>query len=634
MQNLSFNGSYSGIGDIVVIVLCLTLFIVIGKSFIKNQYSFVLFKLTTVLLILCSFSNIMIHANFDLASAVGRIAICTFKDIRCITSSLILISFILYVEGLVKKGISARLNNFLSKSFLAFVAISMLTSLLRISSSVDGVNVLCDYVDRSMYILPYIMYTSVIAYMFAKYRNSMPKQVYFCLLQIFVLAYSIMILQSLWGTSSLMTTTFLLPLLSVLFLVHSNPYDIETGALDSDSFFILLDSCIEKKMSDIVLLSINITDLSEKMEDKNISSKLFRFYDNYISNGSLFRLSESRLVLMFEKSKNENYSSALTAMCSFISDLQLEFGIDYKIVEFESLSDVLNSKGYLSLIEFVEGIQKNNTAYYVTEDDIKRFNIEQCIETELREIVNAGNLDDDRVVVVCQPIFDVKTGQFRTAEALMRFNSHSLGMVYPDVFIPVAERINCIHFLSLIIFNKVCKIIKQLDEEGYVLDRISVNFSIIELQSSKFCNDIISIVKMNNIEFSKVAIELTESMNDSDYEYMRARISSLRNLGICFYLDDFGTGYSNFDRILKLPVDIIKFDRSLLLLSSQDTSYKSLIENFVSIFKTLNFSVLFEGVEDDEAENYCKYAQADYLQGYKYSKPIPIDNLRSFLSHK
>ena len=129
-----------------------------------------------------------------------------------------------------------------------------------------------------------------------------------------------------------------------------------------------------------------------------------------------------------------------------------------------------------------------------------------------------------------------------------------------------------------------------------------------------------------------IAIELTESQNEEEFELVKSRIEELKEYGIKFYLDDFGTGYSNFDRIMELPFDIIKFDRSLVIESAKDESSAYMVDTFAGMFKTLKYRVLFEGVEDETDENRCINMHAEFLQGYKYSKPIEMVKLGEFLS--
>jgi EAL domain-containing protein (putative c-di-GMP-specific phosphodiesterase class I) len=113
---------------------------------------------------------------------------------------------------------------------------------------------------------------------------------------------------------------------------------------------------------------------------------------------------------------------------------------------------------------------------------------------------------------------------------------------------------------------------------------------------------------------------------------MKNMINELKDKGIKFYLDDFGTGYSNMERIMELPFDIIKFDRSLVIASDSDIRAKKMVGSLASMFSNLDYSVLYEGVENDIDEARCKSMSAAYLQGYKYSRPIPIIELKSFFS--
>ena len=121
-------------------------------------------------------------------------------------------------------------------------------------------------------------------------------------------------------------------------------------------------------------------------------------------------------------------------------------------------------------------------------------------------------------------------------------------------------------------------------------------------------------------------------MCEALYELMKDKIEELKDKGIKFYLDDFGTGYSNMERIMELPFDIIKFDRSLVIASDTDDRSEKMVENLANMFDDLNYSVLYEGVENENDEKRCIKMFASYLQGYKYSRPIPIIELSNFFS--
>jgi EAL domain-containing protein (putative c-di-GMP-specific phosphodiesterase class I) len=166
--------------------------------------------------------------------------------------------------------------------------------------------------------------------------------------------------------------------------------------------------------------------------------------------------------------------------------------------------------------------------------------------------------------------------------------------------------------------------------DGYDIARISVNVSMLELKGDSFCEDISGIVADSGISGDNIAIELTESQSESDFNVMKAKIEELKERGIKFYLDDFGTGYSNMERIMELPFDIIKFDRSLVLASGSSERSERIVGNLANLFTDLDYSVLYEGVETESDETMCKEMSASYLQGYKYSRPIPIAELRNY----
>ena len=214
----------------------------------------------------------------------------------------------------------------------------------------------------------------------------------------------------------------------------------------------------------------------------------------------------------------------------------------------------------------------------------------------------------------------------------MRLKLPDIGMVFPDQFIPIAEEHGYIHVLTEIILKKTCDEIKRLIAEGYDVNRISVNVSVLELRDEEFIKDVDKIIGDSDIPNGKVAIEITESQNDSDFMLMKNKIEELKDRGIKLYLDDFGTGYSNMERIMELPFDIIKFDRSLVLASDSDERSEKMVGSLASMFTELNFSVLYEGVENDVDERRCINMSASYLQGYKYSRPIPIYELNKFFS--
>ena len=119
-----------------------------------------------------------------------------------------------------------------------------------------------------------------------------------------------------------------------------------------------------------------------------------------------------------------------------------------------------------------------------------------------------------------------------------------------------------------------------------------------------------------------------------DFNAINYNIQMLEKNGVNFYLDDFGTGYSNLERIMNFPFMTIKFDKSLLYKAISDNNMDELVEGMVNIFKKRGFILLVEGVENDEQSQYSINKGFDYIQGYKYAKPIPINELINYFSKK
>lgn len=365
-----------------------------------------------------------------------------------------------------------------------------------------------------------------------------------------------------------------------------------------------------------------------------IQDTIRHFYTDFFKGAVLFQISNGRMILAVDLSKNPSYENSVNHMLLSFENEYPKYNKDFKIIVQKTTTEISKDNDYVGFVKFIESRMKENDVHFVEEQDVKTYYEYKYILKELADINAKKDLDDPRVCVYCQPVFNIITGKYDTAEALMRLELDELGLVYPDKFIQVAEDNNYIHTLSLIILHKVCMRLKSLLDCMYFVKRISVNFAVSEVREEGFCDDISSVIEASGIPYDKIAVEITESQNDNDFIVMKDKINELRQRGIKFYLDDFGTGYSNFERIMELPFDIIKFDRSLVIACGTDYKSQKMVYHLARMFSEMNYSVLYEGVETIEDEEKCKNMCAKYLQGYKYSKPIPIDRLTEYFEKK
>jgi len=278
-------------------------------------------------------------------------------------------------------------------------------------------------------------------------------------------------------------------------------------------------------------------------------------------------------------------------------------------------------------------VDMNNSYFYTTtREDLEEFEEYYRISKALKDIRNSQNEDDDRVVVYAQPIYSVEKDSFRVAESLMRLKIGD-SIISPDKFIPIAEQSGCIHMLSCIMINKVCKAIEQLSE-FYDFDAISVNISSKELSNPTMYQDFLDIIEKYDIDMGKIRMEITETAMFENYDMAQRNMEILDKEGIQLYLDDFGTGYSSLERVINCPVKTIKFDKTLLYKSLDDNRMDDILTYMIEVFKKNGFVTLVEGVEDESQQQFSVDKGFDYIQGYHFAKPEPIEELKNFFSKK
>lgn len=472
------------------------------------------------------------------------------------------------------------------------------------------------YMLNVVYLLGFMVY----------FRQRFVSQVWKATLQSAVCSLLLVFGEQMLQVSTFMVFSFLLPMIIVLLLVHSNSYDRDTGALDECSFTNLLAN--KKENNEKSYLSVKFSDARHM--PKEAMWDFLSFYKGYVKGAVLFRLEFSRMILAFEKMEQDVEVMQELIEKQFLPQYR-KHHVDYKIVYVPDGSFLEDTGSFCDFLNYYERSMENNEILFLDEQSIEKYHEMNYILDELKDIAAKKDLLDPRVQVYCQPIKNQKSGKFDTAETLMRLSLQEMPFVTPDRFISLAEEHQLLHPLSMILLNKSCHTIKELKDQGYVLNRISVNFSIMELRNPKFCRNVMDIIRNSQVDLHQIAIELTESQNDKDYEMLKARVAELKEIGMKFYLDDFGSGYSNFDRMLGLRFDVIKFDRSLLLYADRMETGKTVVSYFANMLKQLGYTVLYEGVETVEQENLCIANHADYLQGYFYSKPIPIQELYKYL---
>ena len=633
--------SYSMIGDIAVIAICIVILIFLGSSYVIKNKSYRIFFSIVGLVFSAGVVNIVFNlllqnTAFVINSPYSQ-GILYF--LRVFYHSLlfgIFFAFILY--AVVISNMEHKRARFaaVSAAVIAFliVAVDVVLTLTGTGYVIDKETGQAAG-GSNAFMIGFVLFALFLAVLLFRIRTMVYKRVLLGFYATMAVSLIIRFAQIIMRQSSLTTMTFVFPVLAMLYYVHINPYDTNIGTLDSIAMEDMVKNLNAKKKPFIFISLLLPEFISEgKLLPDYINDLTRRFTDDYFRSGTLFKIGNGQIVMIISKRVRQNDDKWFKTVFSAFSKQYQIYKHPYKIVYGDTFNNMIHENDCLSLINITDDMIPENTIYRIEEKDILRFQENKYIVEQLEDIHRKGDLDDPRVKVFFQPVYNVQTKHFDTAEALMRLELEKTGTVSPVIFIPIAESRGYIHTLTRIILNKTCQTIRKLLDDACSFERISINVSALELKDEAFCDDIYSILSRNGVPKEKIAIELTESQNDEDFIVMKEKIGQLHVEGIKFYLDDFGTGYSNIERILELPFDIIKFDRSMVNAIRNNERSEYIVKEFAKVFSTFNYSVLFEGVEDSDDENRCIDMSAAYLQGFKFSKPIPVDQLADYFSQE
>lgn len=243
------------------------------------------------------------------------------------------------------------------------------------------------------------------------------------------------------------------------------------------------------------------------------------------------------------------------------------------------------------------------------------------------------NLRNNSFSVYYQPIVSTSTGKYTVAESLLRIPDSPLGPLYPNEFIPVAEETGLIIEITYQVLDKVCKFIKRLNNEGIAFDGIHVNFSGKQFSQIGLADKVSEIIEKNKISYSKIKIEITESILVDDASNVAKFAEEMHQKGVLIELDDFGTGYSNIVTVMNTPLDTIKLDKSLIWSAMEKKETAVMVNSLALVFHEMGMQVLAEGVETREQEEFVTKCGIDLIQGFLFSKPLSEEDAFSFLKN-
>jgi diguanylate cyclase (GGDEF)-like protein len=236
------------------------------------------------------------------------------------------------------------------------------------------------------------------------------------------------------------------------------------------------------------------------------------------------------------------------------------------------------------------------------------------------------SIEKNEIYLHYQPQVEVDSGRLIGVEALVRWNSPELGQVPPARFIPLAEDTGFISQLGKWVLAEACQQMVRWQQAGLVVPKIAVNLSVRQFERGSIAEMVARVLRDTGLEPQRLQLEVTESviMNTGD---ALGFINDLHAIGVGLAIDDFGTGYSSLAYLKQLPVQTLKIDRSFIKDISTDANDEAIVVAIIQLAKSLNLSVIAEGVETAEQAAFLLRHGCNRAQGYYYSQPAAAAEL-------
>lgn len=244
------------------------------------------------------------------------------------------------------------------------------------------------------------------------------------------------------------------------------------------------------------------------------------------------------------------------------------------------------------------------------------------MEKNMRDAAMAGYGEFE---VYYQPIIDISQPALPCtgAEALIRWNSATLGFIPPAEFIPLAEYLGLINPIGSHVLQEACRECKKWNDNGYPGYKVNVNLSVVQLLQPDIVETIRQTLTETGVKPHNLTLEVTESLAINDMVRMKEILTNIKGLGVRIALDDFGTGYSSLNHIREIPFDVIKVDQSFVRDLADDAYSQSFIKMVAELAETIGVSICVEGIETEEQYRVLEGMKVKMVQGYYFDRPMP-----------
>lgn len=349
------------------------------------------------------------------------------------------------------------------------------------------------------------------------------------------------------------------------------------------------------------------------------------------------RLSGDKFIVLSERNlsdtDNNMFIYQLADRISSISPLskshiRLEVQMGYYAIKDEDIDSMSVNAYYDRCLIALYTINHTDTAVALYDEAIYNEQLERMdIESRMHKALSDGEF---RVYV--QPKYRTSNAKLAAGEALIRWIDPEKGIVPPIKFIPLFEQNRFVHDVDLYVMEVVSRFQRMRLNEGLPVVPISLNISPVEIMMPGFCDSYISIKEKYDIPDKLIELEFTEGIFFDNETLFKEVIQTFHDHGFTCSMDDFGSGYSSLNILKDLPVDTLKLDKLFFRESDNTARDRSIIRSVVAMARSLNIKTVAEGVETLDVVDFLKLIGCTLIQGYIYSKPLPLTEFEEKLN--
>lgn len=413
-------------------------------------------------------------------------------------------------------------------------------------------------------------------------------------------------------------------------------YDELTGIYNKQAFYaktkeMLLDN--PDKNFDLLRINIERFKVLNDLFGESTGDKLLRYIGKFLKEINLplcvsGRLYADNFVVCYEAGKGDSRRMINTLQMvadSFAINNRtiLSFGL-YRIDDKTLPVSVMCDRANMALWK-AKGNFKNPYCEY---DEKMR---QQVLKEQ--KIINAMEMaiQNKEFTLYLQPKYNIEKGTIIGAEALVRWISLENGFISPGDFIPVFENNGFVYEVDKFIWEESCRYLRKWLDEGREVHPISVNVSRIDLYDPKLVKHLVDLREKYQLPSQYLELEITESAYTEDPEQIITITRQLREAGFVILMDDFGTGYSSLNMLKDIQIDVLKLDMGFLKSSDYSAKGGNILTAILKMAESLKMQTIAEGVETKEQVEFLKSIGCKYVQGFYYSKPLPVGEFEKLI---